>query len=602
MDFLQHAIVFLFAAVIVVTIFKKLGLGTVLGYLVAGACIGPWGFGFVPEASDILHIAELGVILLLFLIGLELQPARLWLLRKPILVLGSAQFLVTGAAIFGIATLLGFDWRTGLVLGMCLSLSSTAFAIQLLSEKNHLFSVHGRNAFSILLFQDLIVIPILVLLPLLGQQGEIDPQSSLIETAKAIGMVTVVIIAGHYLIRPVLRFVALAKNPELFSAASLLVVFGTASLMYAVGLSMALGAFLAGVLLADSEFRNELEANIEPFKGLLLGLFFMAVGMSMDLGLAINKPLLIIGLALGLLSLKGVILFVLAKSAKLTNASAIQVAAVIAQGGEFAFIILYQANGLAIVNQSIQSSVILAVTISMALTPLLYALSQVVQQRLQKPVSQREFDDIHDDEPRIIISGFGRFGQIIARILKIKKFRFTALESNFEQVDFVRKFGNKVYLGDATRLELLRAAGAERAEIFILSIVNQETSIKVAATVKKHFPNLKIFARARNRQHAYRLLDAGVDYVIRETFLSAVELSRKLLETLGIEPGEANNITQRFQAYDEQLLQKQHAIYHDEAQVIASAKQAIVELQNLFEEDSGNTIESNDTRLDQDTA
>ena len=590
MEMIQQAIVFLIAAVVIVPLFKKFGLGSVLGYLFAGACIGPWGFGLVTEVSDVLHFAELGVVLLLFIIGLELQPTRLWLLRKSIIFMGGAQFLATTLVILPIAIAFMPNWQSALVVSMCLSLSSTAFAIQLLSEKKNLFSQHGRNAFSILLFQDLIVIPILVLLPLLSHQNDLSSETSLLQVLKAIATVTIVIVAGHYLIRPLLRLVAWSKNPELFSAASLLVALGTAALMYKVGLSMALGAFLAGVLLADSEFKHELEANIEPFKGLLLGLFFMSVGMSVDMHLALSKPILIISLALALLTIKASILFSIAKTTKQSNASAIRLAAIISQGGEFAFIILIQAVGLSIVDSTAQNIIVITVTLSMALTPPLYAISEVLYKKWTNTKSAPQFDTIEDDEPRVIISGFGRFGQIIARILSIKKIRFTALESNFEQVDMVRKFGNKVYFGDSTRLNVLRAAGAESAEVFILSIVNQESSIKTAAAVKKHFPHLKIFARARNRQHAYQLMDIGVDYVIRETFFSAVELSRKLLLSMNINTEEAEKVTQEFQAYDEELVLKQHAIQHDEKQLVASAKQAAEELQNLFEEDSGSKI------------
>lgn len=590
MDLLQQSIIFLVAAVVIVPLFKRLGLGSVLGYLFAGAFIGPWCLGFVTDVSDILHFAELGVVLLLFIIGLELQPARLWLLRKSILFLGGAQFVVTTIVIYVAISFLIPSWQSALVIGMSLALSSTAFAMQLLSEKKTLFSQHGRNAFSILLFQDLIVIPILVFLPLLSQQSQIASDGGLKQALIAVGMVITVILAGHYLIRPLLRLVAWAKNPELFSAASLLVALGTAALMYKVGLSMALGAFLAGVLLADSEFKHELEANIEPFKGLLLGLFFMSVGMSVDFGLAITKPLTIISLALLLLAAKAAIIFIIAKASKQPTASAIRLAAIISQGGEFAFIILFQAANLSIVSAEHQNIIVLTVTVTMALTPLLYSLSELIYNKLTHTIAEPEFDKVEDDAPRVIIAGFGRFGQIVARILNIKKIRFTALESNFERVDMVRKYGNKVYFGDSTRLDVLRAAGAESAEVFILSIVNQEASIKTAAAVKKHFPNLKVFARARNRPHTYLLMDIGVDYVIRETFYSAVELAHQLLLAMNINSSEAKKITQEFQSYDEDLVMKQHAIQHDEKQLVASSKQAAQELQSLFEEDSGTSI------------
>lgn len=592
MDMLKDVIVFLVAAITAVPLFKKLGLGAVLGYLAAGVAIGPWGLGLITGVAEILHFAELGVVLLLFIIGLELQPSRLWLLRKPMLALGGAQFLVTTALIFAAAAALGVDWRAALVLGMCLSLSSTAFGVQLLAEKNQFFSLHGRTAFSVLLFQDLVVILILAVLPLLSaDHGVAHGQSGLLQTAKSAGMIAAVIVGGHYLVRPLLRLVAWAHNPELFSAASLLVALGTAGLMTMAGLSMALGAFLAGVLLADSEFRHELEAGIEPFKGLLLGLFFISVGMSMDLGIFAARPLAVAGLAGALLAGKAAILFVLARMYGLPGRSALSLAALISQGGEFAFIILHEAGTLALVDAPLGSTVVLAVTVSMALTPLLYGLAEAARRQWPGDTAARPYDDIHDDEPRVIIVGFGRFGQIIARILAIKRIRFTALESNVEQVDFVRRFGNKVYFGDATRLDVLRAAGLDKAEVLILSIVNQEVSVKVAAAAKKHFPRVKVFARARNREHAYRLMDIGVDYVIRETFLSAVELARHVLRDVGTEAEEADKITAAFTEYDQQLLQQQHAIHHDEAQIIASTHRAALELQSLFEEDKGAGIE-----------
>lgn len=597
MNLLENAIIFLVAAVVVVPVFKKLGLGSVLGYLTAGMLIGPWGLGLVTGVEDILHIAEFGVILLLFVIGLELHPARLWLLRKPMLVLGGGQFLITTGLIYVAAVAFGLPWRTALVLGMCLSLSSTAFAVQLLSERNELMTHYGRTAFSVLLFQDMIVIAILALLPLLSvTESATTLTEGLWEAGKGAAMIAGVIVGGHYLVRPLLRVVANARHPELFSAASLLVVLGTAALMHSVGLSMALGAFMAGVLLADSEFRHALEANIEPFKGLLLGLFFIAIGMSMNLGLLLEQPAVIGLLAAGLLAGKAAVLFALGRLARLTSASALSLAAVIAQGGEFAFVILHQARGLQIMTPERIEPVILAVTLSMAVTPLLIGAAERLGKRYLS-AEPRPFDRIEDDQPRVVLIGFGRFGQIVGRILSIKRIRFTALESNVEQVDFVRRHGAKVYFGDATRLDTLRSAGLEHSDLIILSIVNQEVSVKVAATVKKYFPRVKIFARARNRHHAYRLMDVGVDYVIRETFLSAVEMSRNVLQGLNVPEAEAGRIATAFAEYDETLLKRQYAIHHDEEQISESIKQATRELQSLFEEDAGSQIDT-DTRLE----
>lgn len=587
MSVLNEAIVFLVAAVIAVPLSRRSGLGTILGYLIAGMMIGPWGFGLIQNIEDTLHFAELGVVFLLFIIGLELQPTRLWVLRKSLFGLGSLQMTATSLAVVGIAWYLGLSWQAAVVIGLSLSLSSTAFALQLLGEKNQLLTPHGRSAFSILLFQDLLVIPVLALMPVLSPQQETATETDyLVGAVRSSGIILAVIAAGHYLIRPVLRQVAAAKIPELFSAASLLVVLGTAALMHAAGLSMALGAFLAGVLLADSEFRHELEASIEPFKGLLLGLFFISVGMSVDLNLVLSEPLLISALTLVLLLVKIAVLFAIGKLIRYTSASALRLAIIISQGGEFAFVLLAQANFLAIIDKTLADRLIVVVAVSMALTPLLVALQERwINRRSVQEKPERPYDHIDDDSPKVIIAGFGRFGQIAARILGMKGIRFTALEANFEQVDFVRKFGNKVYFGDASRLELLRAAHADKAQILVLAIVNPEGSLRTAEIVKKHFPNLKIFARARNRQHVYKLMDIGVDYVIRETILSSIELARNVLLGLGFSDEEATRIASAFRDYDEDLVKKQHAIYQDEEQMIAAAKRAALELKGLFEQD-----------------
>ena len=588
MHFINEAILFLIAAVITVPIFKRLGLGSILGYLAAGIMLGPSGLRLFNEVEDILSVAELGVVLLLFVIGLELKPARLWLLRKSLIGFGSAQVFITLLALSVLAYGFGLDWKTAVVIGACLSLSSTAFALQMLTEKNQLLAQYGRTAFSILLFQDLIVIPILALLPLLAMpEGFVLDGEEWLAIGKAVGAFVVVIIGGHFLIRPLLQLVARTNNKELFVAASLLVALGAAAFMQLAGLSMALGAFMAGALLADSEFRHELEANIEPFKGLLLGLFFISVGMSVDLGLIAQAPGLILSITFVLVFIKAAVLFGIAITNQHSRNSAIKLAIVLSQGGEFAFVILHEALQLDIVAEPVANFIIVTVTLSMALTPLLFAAYERFVAK-QKPLAEPEpeYDAIDDQPPRIIIAGFGRFGQIIARILRIKRIPFTALEANFQQVEFVRRFGNKIYFGDASRLDLLTAAGAEHATIFVLAIVHPETSIKIASTVKQHFPNLKIYARARNRQHAYRLLDSGADYVMRETVLSSIALAKKTLVGAGVAEDEANKVTATFRDYDEALLHKQYAIHHDEDQVMSMSKQAALELQGLFEEDT----------------
>lgn len=581
---IHETVVFLAATVIVVPLFKKLGMGAVLGYLVAGVLIGPWALSIISDVENILHFAEFGVALLLFIIGLELRPSRLWELRRSVFGLGGAQVTVTGLslAIAGIA--LGLPTVTAFVVGFVLSLSSTALALQILAEKKQLTAHHGRASFAILLFQDLAAIPLIALIPFLGS-GSIEQNWSFIVALKAVAMVAVVVAGGRWLLRPFLRFAASAATHEVFIAAALLVVVGTALIVQLAGLSMALGAFLAGVLLAESEYRHELEADIEPFKGLLLGLFFIAVGMSMNLGLVTRQPLTVLGLVIGLIAIKSLLLYGLGRIVKQSHSSAIRLALFISQGGEFAFVLFGAAAGARVLDQALAELLIVVVSVSMAMTPLLVLLNEKVLKIGQSAEKPREFDKIEAREHRVIIAGFGRFGQMIARTLRMKKIPFTVLEASFEQVDFVRKFGNKIYSGDASRLDLLRAARADLADVFVLAIDDIEASIKTAEMVKKHYPHLKIYARARNRTHAYRLKDVGVDKQIREIFLSSIELARDILMALGHSEAEANEAIRRFRQHDEALFERQHEIYRDEAQLIAASRQGAEELERLFEED-----------------
>lgn len=585
MSFAHQAIVFLVAAVIAVPLFKKLGMGTVLGYLIAGVVIGPWLLGIISDVDNILHFAEFGVVLLLFVIGLELRPSRLWELRRPIFGLGGAQVIVTALVLSAAGLVLGLSGRTALVVGLVLSLSSTAFALQILAEKKQLTTQYGRASFAILLFQDLAAIPLLALIPLLGASG-VDHAWNPIAILKTVMIVVAVIAGGRWLLRPFLRLAASATSHEVFVAAGLLVVVGTALLMQAAGMSMALGAFLAGVLLADSEYRHELEADIEPFKGLLLGLFFIAVGMSINLGLVVHRPYTVLGLVAGLMAIKAVSLYVLGRLAKQSHASAVNLALYISQGGEFAFVLFSAAAGAQVLDSNLADMLIVVVSISLAITPLLVMLNERIFKIGHGPDQAREFDKIDEHEHRVIIAGFGRFGQMIARTLQMKRIPFTVLESSYEQVDFVRKFGNKIYFGDASRLDLLRAARADLAEVFVLAIDDIEASVKTAEMVRKHYPHLKIYARARNRMHAYRLMDVGVEKQMRETFLSSLELARDVLMAMGNSEHEANNAVQRFRRHDETLLERQHKIHHDEAQLIAASRQGTEELERLFEEDN----------------
>lgn len=582
-SWMQETVVFLVAAVIAVPLFKRLGLGAVIGYLTAGILIGPWTSGLIRDVEKILHVAELGVVLLLFVIGLELQPSRLWALRRPVFGLGGAQLLVTGLALGGAAMAFGLSAPVALVVGLSLSLSSTALALQMLAEKKQLTSQHGRASFAVLLFQDLAAIPLLAVLPLLG--GSAGQGWHWLGALKAVVIVVLVIVIGRWLLRPYLRIAASAKSHEVFVAAALLVVVGTALFMQLAGLSMALGAFLAGVLLADSEYRHELEADIDPFKGLLLGLFFMAVGMSVDLSLVTKQPLVIVTLTIGLVVIKALILYALARVNEHSHGSAVNFALFVSQGGEFAFVLFGVAAGAGLLDKSTSDTLVVVVSLSMVVTPILATLNEKWLGIGQGSAEARAFDTVDVDEHRVIIAGFGRFGQMIARTLRMKKIPFTALEASFEQVDFVRKFGNKIYFGDASRLDMLRAARADLAEVFVLAIDDVEASVRTAAMVRKHYPHLKIYARARNRVHAYQLMDVGVDKLIRETFLSSLELARDVLVALGYPAAEARKAVQVFREHDEKLLAEQHKIHEDEAKLMAASKQGAEELERLFGED-----------------
>lgn len=582
-DFLIHAVVYLGTAVVAVPLCKRLGLGAVLGYLAGGALIGPWALGLIGNVQSMLQFSQLGVVLLLFVIGLELSPRRLWVLRRSVFGLGGVQVLVTAAVFFAAGRLLGLSAGASAIAGFGFALSSTAFALQLLAEKRQLSTGYGRAAFAILLFQDLAVIPVLALLPLLGGHRAAEGLSWL-ALLRTLGVIVLVVAGGRLLLRPALRLIALARSQEVFSATTLLIAGGTALLMHLAGLSMGLGAFLAGVLLADSEYRHELEANIEPFKGLLLGLFFIAVGMSVNFGLLIQRPLTVLGLVVGLLAAKYAVIGSLGRWSGMDRKSARKLAAVIAQGGEFAFVVFSVASGAGLLTRALSDLLVLVVTLSMAATPLLVALNERLLSA--EDSAPRDFDAIQDDGSRVIIAGFGRFGQVVARILRAQRMCFTALEINPEQVDFVRKYGSKIYYGDASRLDLLRAAGTEKAKLFVLAIDDPETSLRTARVVHRHFPNVRILARARNREHAFHLLDLGIEVVIRETLYSSLKLSEHVLQALGLSPEESLRRVQTFREYDAQLLLAQQQIHHDEYKLIASAQRAAQELEALFEADA----------------
>ena len=575
--------VLLAATVIAVPLFRRFKLSAVLGYLASGVVLGPWGLGLFDDVESVLHFAEFGVVLLLFVIGLELQPSRLWVLRHSVFGAGTAQVVLTTAILSLAARGLGQPWPSALVIAFALSLSSTALVLQVLAERGELGARYGRSTFAILLFQDLAIMPVLVLLPLVAGAGSMTPDFA--SVAVPLAAVAAVIGAGRYLLRPVLRIVAGTRVHEAFTAAALLVVVATALLFDAVGLSMALGAFIAGVLLADSEYRHELEADIEPFKGLLLGLFFVAVGMSANVGVLIERPLTVLMLTLGYMVLKFVAAAAAALLARHDRAAAWRIGLAIAGGGEFAFVLIAMAARESLLPRDTADLIVIVVTLSMALAPLLIAAGHVIARRLAPPAPAPAYESIEPDEPRVVIAGFGRFGQIVARVLRARRIRFTALEASQAQVDFVRRFGNKLYYGDASRLDLLRAAGAERASVLVIAVDDVDASVRIAELARRHFPSLRVLARARNRQHAFRLMEAGVDEVWRETLASSLEVAESTLVALGTSAETAAAQVRRFREHDEATLRVQAAVKDDESKVIATAQASAQQLEGLFEAD-----------------
>jgi glutathione-regulated potassium-efflux system ancillary protein KefC/glutathione-regulated potassium-efflux system protein KefB len=576
--------VFLAAAVIAVPLFRRFKLSAVLGYLAAGAVIGPWGLRVVTDVEGILHFSELGVVMLLFAIGLELQPSRLWVLRNAVFGAGFAQVALTTAALAGGVRLFGQPWPAAIVIGFALSLSSTALILQVLAERNELSTRHGRAAFAMLLFQDLAIIPALIAVPLLAGMAGTALQPRTI--ALQIGVFVLVAGLGRYVLRPVLRVIANTRVQEAFTATALLVVLGTALLFQSAGLSMALGAFLAGVLLADSEYRHELEADVEPFKGLLLGLFFIAVGMTANLGEFAKAPFELLALTAGFLALKGAAVWLAARLSRYEQGTAWRLGAALAGGGEFAFVLLAIAARDRVIDAEMADRLVIVVTLSMIAAPLVIALADAVARRLRGRPAPAAYDRIVGEEPRVLIAGFGRFGQIVGRVLRARHIRFTALEISQAQVDFLRRFGNKLYYGDASRLEMLRAAGAGSAEVLVLAIDDVDASVRAVEIVRRHFPNLRVLARARNRQHAFQLMDAGVERIWRETFGSSLELAQQALVELGTDTETAAAQVRRFREHDESTLQAQAAVKDDEAKLIASAQASARQLESLFEADA----------------
>ena len=582
---LTYGLMYLSAAVLAVPLAKALGLGSIIGYLAAGIAIGPWGLGLVSNVQDILHFAEFGVVLMLFLVGLELQPSRLWAMRRPIFGTGSAQVLGCAAVLFAAGWLAGLPWRISLVAALGLALSSTAIALQVLAERNLMRTSSGQAGFSILLFQDVAAIPILALLPLLGTAaGASDDHSAgevLLEALKIVGVIGAIVLGGRLLLRPLLRWIAKSRTPEIFTAASLLLVVGIAYLMVMVGLSMALGAFLAGVLLADSEYRSELEADIEPFKGLLLGLFFIAVGMSIDFGVLMRSPWLMAGILLGFLALKAVVIYTLAKVAGVPYQERPVFTLLLAQGGEFAFVVFQAAAGAQVFSAETASLLIGAVALSMLISPLLLVLVDraLLRRYAQlKPAAPPEQEISEPQEAPVIIAGFGRYGQIVARVMLAQGIPTTVLDHSVEILEIARAFGYRVFYGDATRLDLLRIAGAEHARVLVVAVDDPEQSLKIVTLARKHFPQLQLVARARDLTHWNALRDLGVTLVQRELFESSLESARTVLELMGQSPTRAQEMTRRFREHNIALADRMYPHHKDRAKMVAVAREGRAQL------------------------
>ena len=582
---LTYGLMYLSAAVLAVPLAKALGLGSIIGYLAAGIAIGPWGLGLVSNVQDILHFAEFGVVLMLFLVGLELQPSRLWAMRRPIFGTGSAQVLGCAAVLFAAGWLAGLPWRISLVAALGLALSSTAIALQVLAERNLMRTSSGQAGFSILLFQDVAAIPILALLPLLGAAaGAGDDHSAgevLLEALKIVGVIGAIVLGGRLLLRPLLRWIAKSRTPEIFTAASLLLVVGIAYLMVMVGLSMALGAFLAGVLLADSEYRSELEADIEPFKGLLLGLFFIAVGMSIDFGVLMRSPWLMAGILLGFLALKAVVIYTLAKVAGVPYQERPVFTLLLAQGGEFAFVVFQAAAGAQVFSAETASLLIGAVALSMLISPLLLVLVDraLLRRYAQLKTAAPPAQEISEpQEAPVIIAGFGRYGQIVARVMLAQGIPTTVLDHSVEILEIARAFGYRVFYGDATRLDLLRIAGAEHARVLVVAVDDPEQSLKIVTLARKHFPQLQLVARARDLTHWNALRDLGVTLVQRELFESSLASARTVLELMGQSPTLAREMTRRFREHNIALADRMYPHHKDRAKMMAVAREGRAQL------------------------
>ncbi|MBL8287701.1 MAG: glutathione-regulated potassium-efflux system protein KefC [Rubrivivax sp.] len=595
---LNATLVYLGAAVLAVPLARLAGLGSIIGYLAAGIAIGPFGLRLVTDPRTMLHVAEFGVVLMLFLVGLELEPRRLWSLRRPIFGWGSVQLLGSAAAIAAVGLAIGnafggsgssgsiIDWRLALVGALALAMSSTAIGLAVLNDRNLMSTSAGQGVLSVALFQDVAAIPILALLPLLVAGGAGAQGHGWRSALAAVAVVAGIVLGGRLLLRPALRWIAGSRTPEIFTAASLLLVVATAALMQSVGLSMALGAFLAGVLLAESEYRRELETDLEPFKGLLLGLFFIAVGMGIDFAAVREHPLVVAAIVFGLLAVKAAVLGVMARAMPLPLAEWPVFVVLLAQGGEFGFVVLQTAQGAGVIAAVPASLLTAAIALSMLVTPLLLLAADrwwgphIAQHAAAGAGAPKEIAE--PQHVPIIIAGFGRYGQIIGRLLAANGLAATVLEHSAEQVEGLRRFGWKAFYGDATRLDLLRTAGAAEARVFVLAIDDVEQSVQCATLVREHFPQCTIVARARNVAHYARLRRLGLVYVERETLDSSLTSGRTVLELTGMRAHEARTQALRFRRHSIELLEEMVPHLADENRLIAIAKQGREQLEQTW--------------------
>lgn len=585
---LTNVVVFLVAAVAVVPLAKRLRLGSVLGYLIAGLLIGPSVFGIIPDADVILHFAEFGVVLLLFLIGLELKPRRLWELRRSILGAGMSQLIASAVALGLLALALGATVQSALVIGLVLALSSTAFALQIMAERRWTETVTGKTAFSILLFQDIAVIPLLAVIPFLGSSSEALSAGEIwLDIGRGAAVITAILVLGPRLARPLFRIVAATNSRELFTALSLLIVIGMALLVSMVGMSMALGAFIGGVLLAESEYRHELEIDIEPFKGLLMGLFFMAVGMSMDVSLVLEAPVTIAALTLALIAIKFGVVLVLGRVLGVGQHQRWQLAGLLCQGGEFGFVVFGAAAAAGVMPQAQVDMLTAIIVLSMVMTPVVLGVAEALVARTLAGLTDREPDEIDDPTRPVIIAGFGRYGQVVARLLNANAIDTTVIDHDPDQIELLRRLGHTVYYGDATRLDLLRAAGAANARLLIVALDDPEATLRLVDLAREHFPDLALSVRVRNRPVAYELLDRGIENFERETFAAALNTGLKALIDLGFDNERAIRAANLFKNYDEAMLRKLQAVRRDEKQLPLLVAQARSDLERLMQSEAG---------------